>query len=61
MQDQVEYVCPVCGEDIVTPVDPTQGEHQEYVEDCPICCSPVVLKVHFRDDDTVDCEARPEY
>lgn len=27
------------------PVDLSAGADQEYVEDCPVCCSPVVLRV----------------
>jgi hypothetical protein len=27
------------------PVDPSQGTHQQYVEDCPVCCRPNLLTV----------------
>lgn len=60
MDEEASYLCPNCGEEIVTPVDPSQGEHQEYVEDCPVCCCPVVLRVEFRDDGSVKCEAAAE-
>jgi hypothetical protein len=39
------YVCDFCGEEIVVTVDPTAGERQEYVEDCPVCCRPHVIAV----------------
>jgi DNA-directed RNA polymerase subunit RPC12/RpoP len=45
MQDEVSYVCDNCGEEIVVPVDLSAGESQEYVEDCPVCCSPNVIHV----------------
>ena len=46
------YICPSCGEEIVVPVDPLVGEHQDYVEDCPVCCRPNLLQVTiFSDDD----------
>jgi hypothetical protein len=38
MQDEASYVCGACGEEIVIPVDVSQGGRQEYVEDCPVCC-----------------------
>lgn len=47
MEDQARYVCESCGEEIVIPVDPSGGAHQDYVEDCPVCCHPNVLHVEF--------------
>jgi len=45
-----EYVCPSCGERIVVPIDVAGGPAQEYVEDCPVCCSPNLVRVHLEDD-----------
>lgn len=59
-QDESSYVCPACGEEIVVPVDPTAGRVQEYVEDCPVCCSPVVLRISVGPEGTTSLEARPE-
>lgn len=47
MLDQAEYTCPSCGEPIVIPIDPTAGDAQRYVEDCPICCNPNVIHVRI--------------
>jgi ribosomal-protein-alanine N-acetyltransferase len=44
-----EYVCPSCGERIVVPIDVAGGPAQEYVEDCPVCCSPNLVRVHIED------------
>lgn len=33
------YVCDSCGEEIVIPLDITEGVSQTYVEDCPVCCN----------------------
>ena len=44
------YVCESCGEEIVVPIDPSQGSSQEYVEDCPVCCVPNVISVEIEDD-----------
>jgi len=60
MDNETSYVCPSCGEDIVIPVDLTQGEHQEYVEDCPVCCCPVVIRLEIGDDGEVFCSATAE-
>ncbi len=44
------YICDSCGEEIVVPVDVTEGLHQDYVEDCPVCCNPMVLHVDIAED-----------
>jgi hypothetical protein len=36
--------CPWCGELQTILVD-TSPEHQEYVEDCQVCCQPVLLRI----------------
>lgn len=45
MNDEAAYVCNVCGEEIVVPIDASAGWKQEYVEDCPVCCNPHVIHV----------------
>ena len=54
-----EYVCPSCGETVVVPLDPSAGAGQQYVEDCPVCCRPVVVVVEW-DDDGPRVSAEPE-
>ena len=48
--DEGSYVCGSCGEEIVVPLDRTGGEQQEYVEDCPVCCSANVIRVALDGD-----------
>jgi hypothetical protein len=45
MNDEATYICGACGEEIVIPIDLTQGNEQEYVEDCPVCCRANVIRV----------------
>jgi len=47
MQDEASYICDACGEEIVIPLDPSAGEFQQYVEDCPVCCRPNVISVEY--------------
>lgn len=47
VETESSYDCPSCGEEIVIPLDPSAGSEQEYVEDCPVCCAPVVLRVRL--------------
>ena len=60
MEVEGTYVCGSCGEEIVVPVDACAGGAQEYVEDCPVCCRPHVLRVSVLGEDDVSIEARPE-
>jgi RimJ/RimL family protein N-acetyltransferase len=55
-----EYVCPSCGERIVVPIDVGGGVAQEFVEDCPVCCSPNVVHVHLEDDGPAAVTAHAE-
>jgi transcription initiation factor TFIIIB Brf1 subunit/transcription initiation factor TFIIB len=50
MATEGEYVCATCGEVIVIPVDPAAGNHQVYVEDCPVCCHAHTLTVVIASD-----------
>jgi transposase-like protein len=42
-----EVCCPYCGETSVIALDPGSGTHQEYVEDCQVCCQPWQVEVHY--------------
>lgn len=57
---ETSYVCDSCGEEIVVPLDATAGEHQSYVEDCPVCCSPNVIHVEFDEDGSARAWSQPE-
>jgi hypothetical protein len=50
MNTDASYVCGACGEEIVVPIDLSQGERQEYVEDCPVCCRANVIVVEIDED-----------
>ncbi len=60
VDDEASYVCASCGEEIVVPVEPGVGSDQEYVEDCPVCCCPLVLRVRVDPDGSVTIDARAE-
>ena len=60
MHDESSYLCDACGEEIVIPVDLTQGSLQHYTEDCPVCCRPSVIHVEVDPDGEVRVWAEPE-
>jgi transcription elongation factor Elf1 len=57
---EATYVCESCGEEIVVPLDVSAGSHQDYVEDCPVCCNPMVLHVDIDPDGEAHVEGRHE-
>ncbi|HTE05840.1 MAG TPA: CPXCG motif-containing cysteine-rich protein [Planctomycetota bacterium] len=60
MDDDTSYTCAFCGEEIVVTVDLSAGEEQEYVEDCPVCCRPHLIRVTIEDDGHVTVRAEAE-
>jgi hypothetical protein len=46
------YVCPYCGEALVAELDPSIG-NQRYVEDCAVCCQPIVLTYTLDENEEV--------
>lgn len=51
LNDEASYICDACGEEIVIPLDLSQGSSQEFVEDCPVCCRANVLHIEIDGDD----------
>ncbi len=43
MMHQKRVRCPYCGESFETNVDCSAGG-QEYIEDCQVCCRPIVFR-----------------
>jgi len=52
MLDEVTIDCPYCGERFVTLID-TSVDQQQYVEDCQVCCSPILFELSL---DTISGE-----
>lgn len=42
MLEAQRYQCPYCGEEAEAVLDLSAGD-QEYVEDCPVCCRPIIF------------------
>ena len=40
--DEIQFFCPFCGESNTTDADPANVGH-EYVEDCQVCCRPILV------------------
>ncbi|MCL5975744.1 MAG: CPXCG motif-containing cysteine-rich protein [Gammaproteobacteria bacterium] len=51
--------CPYCGETIEILLDCTI-EHQQYIEDCFVCCRPIQFSVSINGDGTFQVDATDE-
>jgi len=58
--NETSYTCDHCGEEIVIPVDFSGGSTQQYVEDCPVCCSPNVIHVEIDEQGEVQSWGQAE-
>ena len=52
-------MCPYCGEPFILLVDPSV-EKQSYIEDCEICCRPIIVNVQVFDEDTISIDLKQE-
>lgn len=49
MLPSAEVFCPYCGEPIELIIDDSAGD-QRYIEDCQVCCRPIVVAVSLDED-----------
>ena len=52
--------CPYCAESIVVLIDNTI-ESQQYIEDCQVCCRPILFDVSTSFDGEIDVTVRHVY
>jgi len=57
--DEKESYCPYCGESISLLID-NSIENQEYVEDCQVCCSPILISIEIDHDGNIFMNTRRE-
>jgi hypothetical protein len=51
--------CPYCGEPITLLID-TSCPEQAYVEDCEVCCQPMVVNVFVDEDEQIGLSVQRE-
>ncbi len=47
--ENIDTQCPWCGENIELLIECIEPQ-QEYTEDCPVCCAPMVVSVNVTPD-----------
>jgi transposase-like protein len=54
LESDAGYICPACSEQNYVAVDPSGGRRQRFVEDCPVCCRPLLFQTEIdRDGDAI--------
>jgi len=56
---EVDIHCPYCWEPLVILVEPTDID-EEYVEDCHVCCRPMVIRASIDEMGNYQASARHE-
>jgi hypothetical protein len=59
LDETADYICPHCGESIQLPIDPTAGDDQHFIEDCPVCCNPNAIRVTLDEAGYASIDAAP--
>lgn len=59
MLETSSVACPYCGERFDAALDCSAGD-QEYIEDCRICCRPIVFAIAAADGRLLSLEVRRE-
>mgnify|MGYP005812569529 CR=1 FL=1 len=49
MEEEVEVTCPHCWETVTLLLDLSEGD-QSYVEDCSVCCAPMLVSFTVDED-----------
>ena len=49
MNEEIQVQCPYCGEFLIIEPEPSDVL-LEYIEDCHVCCQPIVLQIRYRED-----------
>ena len=55
------YGCAFCGEDNQVFVDGSGANHQEFTEDCEVCCRPNLISITVERDGFISIDVTREY
>lgn len=61
MIQETEVECPFCGETFTTLIDCSEdSDSQTYVEDCFVCCRPIVFHLSCSDGELISLQTTRE-
>ncbi len=56
MIEEATVECTSCGEPFTLSIDTTGGREQRYVEDGPVCCRPMEMRVQCREGEVLSVD-----
>ncbi len=57
IENDYEFTCPHCGEELSIRLDVTAGEQQSFIYDCEICCRPIQIQFEVADNEVLNFSA----
>ncbi len=48
IDEDLPFDCPLCGARSSVTIDPTEGKTQRLVQDCTVCCEPLIISIQIR-------------
>ena len=60
LENEVNYDCPHCGEELLLMVDPSGGDSQSFTTDCEVCCHPISINFTLGEDGVEEFSAEKE-
>lgn len=59
VEQEAKILCPYCSSAQTLLLDISAGD-QALVEDCEVCCQPMLLNLHIENGQLINCDARRE-
>lgn len=59
LEESRTFSCPSCMSPNLVLVDFTAGREQQFVQDCEVCCQPIVVRIRI-DEDRIDLSVERE-
>ncbi len=57
IENDFEFTCPHCGEELSIRLDVTAGERQSFIYDCEVCCRPIQIQFEVADNEVLNFSA----
>ncbi len=57
IENDFEFTCPHCGEELSIRLDVTAGEQQAFIYDCEVCCRPIQIQFEIADNEVLNFSA----
>jgi hypothetical protein len=59
IENDVKYLCPYCGEKLSLQIDIAGGNRQEFIQDCEVCCRPIMIQLEVKAGEVSSFSAEP--